>query len=79
MFCLCKASTFNVLVKAEINQERYCIQRECQETLVNDGEGDELDRSSVNVGIKLQEGSKGIEKVVKERGNRPRRLAMISL
>ena len=46
------ASISSVPLKAEINHERRCTQTECQEALVEDGEGEDLDGGSMGVAIK---------------------------
>ena len=53
---LVSASISSVPLKAEINQERRCAQRERQQAPVEDGEGDSGDGDGIDVSIKPKEG-----------------------
>ena len=59
---LVSASISSVPLKAEINQERRCAQRERQEAPVEDGEGDSGDGDGVGVAIKPQQCGDGVQK-----------------
>lgn len=61
----------SVPLKAEINHESRCAQRDRQEVVWQDGEGE-----GGELAIKSQEGRNGIKEVIRERGNRARKLTI---